>query len=283
MSLPAAPFGARLPGVSPWKPVDRYGAQGFQSAFDQVAEEVPVALTYNGQAYAVMLASPTDLADFALGFSLSEGIIATPAELLDLQLETDLVGISLALRIPPANAAKLAPNARTLAGNSGCGLCGTRQLEDVVRWPPPVHAPVRLSNAALTRALADLKSRQPMFLATGATHAAAWCTPAGEVCLLREDVGRHNALDKLIGALMHAGLRPAEGVLLLTSRASYELVQKAAWVGMGIVVAVSAPTALAIAVADQARVTLLGLARDGHYVAYSHPSRLSDHPAACAE
>ena len=277
MNLPATPDRERTPGVSPLKPVERFGPAGFRHEFDRVAEEVPVALSYNGQPYAVMLASPTDLEDFALGFSLTENIITAPGELHGIEVREELSGVQVALQIPPERAARLAPNTRTLAGNSGCGLCGTRQLEDVVRWPPAVGLGSALSSAAINRGLAGMQARQPMFLVTGATHAAAWCLPTGELGAVREDVGRHNALDKLMGAMARAQQSTAAGALLLTSRASYEMVQKAAWCGVAIIVAVSAPTALAVAIADHAQITLLGLARDGRYVAYTHPSRLSDY------
>jgi FdhD protein len=272
----------RAPGVGPWRPIDRYGEEGFRQELDRVAEEVPVALNYNGQPYAVMLASPTDLPDFALGFSLTEGIVECAQDITAITVREELSGIDVQLTIPEAAAARLAPNRRTLAGNSGCGLCGTRLLEDVIRWPPPVSAELQVSSAAIARGLAGLKARQPMFLATGATHAAAWCSLSGEVQVLREDVGRHNALDKLVGALAAAGITRREGILLLTSRASYEMVQKAAWSGFPVVAAVSAPTALAVAMAERANLTLLGLARDGHFVAYSHPGRLADYPGAAA-
>lgn len=277
MNLPASPERERTAGVSPLKPVDRFGPAGFRHEFDRVAEEVPVALNYNGQPYAVMLASPTDLEDFALGFSLTENIIASAADLHGVEVREELSGIQIALQIPPERAVRLAPNTRTLAGNSGCGLCGTRQLEDVVRWPPAVRGGATLSSAVINRGLAGIQARQPMFLLTGATHAAAWCLPNGELGVVREDVGRHNALDKLMGAMARAGQSTAAGALLLTSRASYEMVQKAAWCGVAVIVAVSAPTALAVAIAEHAQITLLGLARDGRYVAYSHPSRLEDY------
>lgn len=279
MNLRAIPQVGRTPGVSPLKRIDRFHQGGFRHELDRVAEEVPVALQYNGQAYAVMLASPADLEDFALGFSLTENIINSREELLRIEVREELSGIQIAMEIPPQRAAKLAPNTRTLAGNSGCGLCGTRQLEDVVRWPPTVAASTSLDSAALNRALAAMPDYQPMYRITGATHAAAWCLPNGDIALVREDVGRHNALDKLMGAMARAAHATGHGALLLTSRASYEMVQKAAWCGVAIVVAVSAPTALAIAIAEHAHITLIGLARDGRYVAYTHPSRIRDYAA----
>lgn len=279
MNLPATAERERTPGVSPLKVVDRFGPGGFRHEFDRVAEEIPVALNYNGQPYAVMLASPTDLEDFALGFSLTENIITSAAELHRIEVREELSGIQILLQIPPERAERLAPNTRSLAGNSGCGLCGTRQLEDVVRWPPAVVATTTMTSESINRGLAGMQARQPMFLVTGATHAAAWCLPNGELGAVREDVGRHNALDKLMGAMARAGQSTAEGALLLTSRASYEMVQKAAWCGVAVIVAVSAPTALAIAMAEHAQIALLGLARDGRYVAYTHPSRLIDYAA----
>jgi FdhD protein len=270
----------RLPGVSVPKPIERFGPHGFRQELDRVAEEVPVALHYNDQPYAVMLASPSDLEDFALGFSLTENIINSREELAQISVREELSGVQVLMQIPAARAAKLAPNTRTLAGNSGCGLCGTRQLEDVVRWPPAVaETPTPIGSAAINQALAALPAHQPLYRITGATHAAAWCLPNGELALVREDVGRHNALDKLMGAMARDAQSTANGALLLTSRASYEMVQKAAWCGVSMIVAVSAPTALAIAIAEHAQITLIGLARDGRYVAYTHPSRLHDYAA----
>jgi len=239
-----------------------------------LAEEVPVALVYSGLPYAVMLASPCDLEDFAVGFSLSAGVVEDPGEIEAVAVRRDLAGYEIAIRIPAARAARLAPDARTLAGNSACGLCGVRRLEDAVRPPRQVTARSVTNAAAVHRALAALRASQAMHRATGGTHAAAWADVEGGIVWVREDVGRHNALDKLVGAVARAGAEPREGMLLVTSRASVELVQKAATAGAGILVAISAPTALAVSLADGAGLTLLGFARDGRHTVYTHPWRL---------
>jgi FdhD protein len=241
-----------------------------------LAEEVPAALVYNGLPHAVMLVSPCDLEDFAIGFSLSGGVVEHPDEIESVAVRRDLAGIELAIRIPDQRAARLAPDTRSLAGNSACGLCGVRRLEDAVRAPRAVTAQVVSSGAAVHRALAALRKAQAMHRATGATHAAAWADAEGELGWVREDVGRHNALDKLVGALARAGAEPGAGMLLMTSRASVELVQKAATAGAGILVAISAPTALAVSLADGAGLTLLGFARDGRHSVYTHPWRLRE-------
>jgi FdhD protein len=256
---------------------------------DRIAEEVPVALRYGGRAFAVMMATPCDLEDFALGFSLTEGLVDTPAQLAGIEVTQRLEGIELAMSVSAdAPVARLdgADAQRLLPGRSGCGLCGTRELEDAVRAPPPVRgdgAP-RFTLQALERAFAALPAHQPLNAATGAVHAAAWADADGNIVLAREDVGRHNALDKLVGALVRAGLAgsghggpgvaPVDGMLLLTSRASYEMVAKAARAGIGVIAAISAPTALAVDLARGAGVCLVGFARPGGCNVYAHPERL---------
>jgi FdhD protein len=245
------------------------------SGEDWIAAEIPVALHYNGQPHVVMMATPADLEDFALGFSLSEAVIADPSELRALAIQPLLEGIEVAMTIPAARAESVAARQRNLTGRSSCGLCGTQALEDVVRHPPPVGDGPVIDEAAVQRALGALGAAQPVNALTGATHAAAWADPAGALHLVREDVGRHNALDKLIGAMARARIDAAAGFLVVTSRASYEMVQKAAGVGITIMVAISAPTALAIHLADSANLTLIGFARrDGHAV-YTHPHRIT--------
>ena len=233
-------------------------------------------MLYNGVSFAVMMATPHDLADFALGFSLSEGLIQLPAQLVDLQINTLLEGTELAMTVAEqAHGAHLARvGERLLPGRSGCGICGTRDLERAIRQPPAVRGDVGLSHAGLERALSNLTARQPMNAATGAVHAAAWAHASGEIMLVREDVGRHNALDKLIGALHHAGIEPSTGFALITSRASYEMVTKAASAGFTVLAAISAPTALAIELARSAGLTLVGFARPGSHNVYTHPQRL---------
>ena len=241
---------------------------------DWVASELPVALSYNGQAHVVMLATPNDLEDFALGFSLSEAIIATPQELALIEIRERLEGIVIDMHIPQPRAEAIAARQRNLSGRSSCGLCGTQQLEDVMRHPAAVAAGIRTSGEVLHRALRSLEAAQPLNQRTGATHAAAWVDGRGDLLRVREDVGRHNALDKLIGVMAREALDVREGFLILTSRASYEMVQKAASVGIGLIAAISAPTALAIHLAESSGVTLIGFARSNSHVIYTHPQRI---------
>lgn len=242
---------------------------------DAIAEEVPIALLYNDRPHVVMMATPHDLEDFALGFSLSEGILVEAGELEAVDAQALLEGIELRLRVPPGRADALEERRRNLTGRTSCGLCGAQALEDAVRQPAPVLGGPQIDDAVLRRALAQLHERQPLNLATGATHAAAWARADGTLALVREDVGRHNALDKLVGALVRAGEEVERGFLVVTSRASYEMVQKAATAGIALVAAISAPTALAIQLAETTGVTLIGFARRESHVVYTHPRRIS--------
>lgn len=241
---------------------------------DWIASEIPVALHYNGQAHVVMMATPMDLEDFALGFSLSEAIIESADECRSIVVYQRLEGIEIGVRIPDIRAETIAQRQRNLSGRSSCGLCGTQQLEDVVRHPAPVGEGPVVPGATLHRALAALDAAQPLNSRTGATHAAAWSDLGGNLVLVREDVGRHNALDKLIGAMVARSTPLQEGFLVLTSRASYEMVQKAATFGISLVVAISAPTSLAIHLAESTGVTLVGFARATSHVVYTHPQRI---------
>lgn len=242
-------------------------------AEDLVAEEVPVALLYNGEPYAVMLASPLDLEDFGVGFSISEGLVESAADVTDVAVRETLAGIELGI-VLRGQPARLQASVRALPGYAGCGLCGVRQLEEAVRWPPPVAAQGRTTPAAVHRAVDAMPGSQTLHGLTGATHAAGWFSLDGQLLLLREDIGRHNALDKLIGGLARAGLDPAQGMLVMTSRASCELLQKAGTFGIGLMVTISAPTALAISIAESANLTLLGFVRGRQRVAYTHPWRV---------
>ncbi len=259
-----------------------------------LAEEVPVALVYNGISHAVMLASPLDLEDFALGFSLSEGIIDSPADLLDFEVhETDLatangvasteVGLTVDLRVTLRCFMRLKERRRTLAGRTGCGLCGTESLAEAVRPVRQSVASIQIHAAALERAMVELASSQALQNATGATHAAAWCALDGHVQLVREDVGRHNALDKLIGRLTRDGTDVATGFVAVTSRASYEMVYKTASAGIGLLAAISAPTALAVRTAQSAGLTLAGYTRGNRSTLYTHAERVTLAPAPQAE
>ena len=256
----------------------RRGGQVFD-AQDWLAEEVPVALEYNGISQAVMLATPLDLEDFAIGFSLSEGLIDAPQEVFDIEESVSGLGITLKMRVAGACFARLKDRRRQLAGRTGCGLCGIdslAQLASPARTPAlqPAYQGEPLAADAITQGLSQLAERQSLQELTGAVHAAAWCSDEGELLALREDVGRHNALDKLIGALARADTPPTTGFIAITSRASFEMVQKAVLAGAPLLVAVSAPTALAVRSAEQAGLTLAGWAREGDLVLYSHGHRV---------
>ena len=245
---------------------------------DWVAQEVPVALVFNGISHAVMLASPGDLEDFALGFALTEGLLDGPAELYGCEVHEVGEGLELQLEVAAACAWRLQQRRRTLAGRTGCGLCGTDSLAQVHRTLPRVPA-VQVPASALACAQRALRHAQPMQQLTGASHAAAWCDRAGTIQFAREDVGRHNALDKLVGAMVRARVDPAEGFILVTSRASFEMVQKAAMAGAGVLAAVSAPTALAIETAQACGLALAGFVRDDDCVAYTFAERFGLAPA----
>ncbi len=241
---------------------------------DAIAREVAVALSYNRRAHVVMMATPADLEDFALGFSLSEGIVDRPTALKDVKVLEREGGLELAMTVDEATARRLAQHRRNLAGRTGCGLCGAETLEQALRPVPRLAQRVAVDDAALQRALAGLHDCQPLQGVTGAVHGAAWCGLRGEVRLAREDVGRHNALDKLIGALANAGVDSASGFVLVSSRASYEMVQKAAMFHAELLLAVSAPTTLAVDLAQACGLTLVGFARQGRHNAYTHPQRI---------
>lgn len=236
---------------------------------DDVAEETPVALEYNGISHAVMLASPSDLENFALGFSLSEGILAHPRELYECEVEAGCEGYTVQMRIAGERFALLKGRRRNLLGRTGCGLCGAETLAGAIRQPAPVTATATFSARQLQAGMRAMQAQQHLQHRTGATHGAAWMNAQGEIVLVREDVGRHNALDKLIGAMAARGIVPEGGAALVTSRASYEMVQKCATVGIGFLAAVSAPTALAIRLAQQTGVNLVGFVREHGQVVYT--------------
>ncbi|MDC8785229.1 formate dehydrogenase accessory sulfurtransferase FdhD [Roseateles koreensis] len=270
MDVPQWPPGVRATQVTTWRKGE------VQAQPDCLAEEVPIALVFNGITHAVMLASPADLQDFALGFGLSEGLLKEPAELYGVEVAPLADGIELQLEVAAACEWRLKERRRSLAGRTGCGLCGADSLAQVRQALASVP-PTRLQPGALTKAQQGLRAHQIIQQLTGATHAAAWCSPEGEVLLVREDIGRHNALDKLIGAMSRQGISSREGFVCITSRASFEMVQKAAMAGVGVLAAVSAPTALAVQCALSCGLALAGFVRGDDLVAYSHPERLGLH------
>ncbi len=263
----------RLPSPVCEQVVDvRGGIQGTHSHVnDIIAEEMPVAMVYNGVSHAVMMATPSNLEDFALGFSLSEGILQQPDQLFTIEVQPQAEGIAINMHIAGDCFVRLKEQRRNMAGRTGCGLCGTESLTHVVRAIPPMIPQALPADDVIQRALRNLKSHQPLQLQTGATHGAAWCDTSGEILLAREDVGRHNALDKLIGARIREQDNQAftDGFALISSRASFEMVQKSASVGISSLVAVSAPTALAIREARNSGMNLIGFARTGRHVIYT--------------
>lgn len=243
---------------------------------DSLAQEVPVALEYNGLAHATLLATPADLEDLALGFSFTEGIIRSAADLYDLEIVETPKGIIIQATIASACLNNLKLRRRNLAGRTGCGLCGIESLDEVRRPLPPLpKRQTRLDPAAITKAVEQLRASQPLHLLTGATHAAGWASGAGDIQHVREDVGRHNALDKLIGHLLRQSADTADGIAVISSRASFEMVQKAASAGISALIAVSAPTTYAVTMANELNMLLAGFARQQLFTVYSHPEYLS--------
>jgi FdhD protein len=268
-----------LPPGAVARDVERHRGGNVTHVRDAVAEEIPIAFVYNERPHAVMMATPADLEDFALGFSLSEAIIDEAAQCESVEVVPALAGIELRITIPQKYAAVLDDRVRQLTGRTGCGLCGAQTLDAAVRHPAAVADSSTIDALALKRSLGELQRMQTINAATGATHAAAWATTQGRIVLLREDVGRHNALDKLIGAMLRANadgkaIDMRDGFLVVTSRASYEMVMKAATVGIGFLAAISAPTALAIALARETNLTLVGFARANGYSVYTNAQRL---------
>jgi len=245
------------------------GAGSVRATVEQIAEEAPIALVYNGVPHVVVMASPANFEDLALGFSLSEGMIGSAAELGGIEIVPERTGYSVYLSVPPERVAMIEQRRRNMTARTGCGLCGAETIEQAIRDVPKVAAGRTVTRKAIVDAMKQLPSLQTLNAATGATHAAAWANLNGELQLVREDVGRHNALDKLIGALAASGIDTAQGFAVITSRASYEMVQKAAMAGIGLLAAVSAPTALAVRIARDAGVTLAGFVRGDHCMVYA--------------
>lgn len=240
-----------------------------------IPEETAIALTYNGGTYAVMMGTPRDLRDFALGFSLSEGIVQSTDEVETLDIVEVEDGIELRMWLKPPRAELVNERRRHIAGPTGCGICGVESIAEAVRPAAIVPKGRTFTPSDIMAAMASINSLQPINIQTRAVHAAAFWTPAKGLVALREDVGRHNALDKLAGALAEGRVSASEGIVLLTSRVSVEMVQKAATIGAPVMVAVSAPTALAVRTADAAGVTLAAIARADGFEIFSHPHRIA--------
>ncbi|HEY1900011.1 MAG TPA: formate dehydrogenase accessory sulfurtransferase FdhD [Steroidobacteraceae bacterium] len=270
---PLAPAGVEVT-------VDRWVRGTSTHTTDRVSEEVPVALLYNGEPHVVMLATPRDLEDLARGFSLSEELVDTAEQIrgIEVRIAEDSAEVRIAIaweRFP-----ELLRRRRNLTGRTGCGLCGTETLEQAIRAQPAVGQGPRVSVGQLHAAIAGLPARQPLNAGTGSVHAAAWVLPQSGIECVREDVGRHNALDKTLGALVQAGADLEAGFMLVTSRASYEMVQKAAAMGVTFMAALSAPTSFAIRHAQRCGMTLVAFARREQHVVYANGQRLVDENSA---
>lgn len=257
------------------RPASRWsdGGAGPLALVETVATECPVALVYNEVSHAVMMASPVDLEDMGVGFTLAENI-AGLAEIGAVEVLDMVLGFEVRIAIPAERAAALEQRRRSMAGGTACGLCGVISLEQAARRLPHVESTSRWSAGAIRAAMANLPPWQSVHRQTGAVHAAALASPRGEILLVREDVGRHNALDKLIGAAARAGLDPAATLVLLTSRCSTEMVQKAVTAGYSAVVTISGPTSLAIELAEEAGLSLVAFARGSQFTVYTHPDRI---------
>ncbi len=259
---------ARIVDRQIWRDVGR------SSGGRSIPEETAVALTYNGGTYAVMMATPQDLEDFAVGFSLSEGVISSPADINSLDLVRLDDGIEVRMWLNKRKADRLQERRRYIAGPTGCGLCGIDSISEAIRPAAVVGSGRQFSPAQIMAAMRSVASRQKLNIETRAVHAAAFWDAAGGIVALREDVGRHNALDKLSGALARAGVAAGEGIILLSSRVSVEMVQKSAVIGASVMVSVSAPTALAVRMAEAAGITLVAIARADGFEVFTHPGRI---------
>ena len=236
-----------------------------------LANEVPVALEFDGEPYAVMMLSPGDFEDFAVGFALSERIVANASDIARIDVREGTRGIGVDVRLEKEHRARLIERRRAIPGQSGCGICGLTTIEEALPQLEPITACPPVASAAIFKALAELPARQTLNQTTGAVHAAAFCRPDGDIVAVREDVGRHNALDKVVGHLMREGIDPARGFALLTSRCSYELVQKAVLARIPLLATISAPTELAVSMSEGANLGLVALARPDSLLIFNDP------------
>lgn len=241
---------------------------------EAVAVEAPVAMLFNGHSFAVMLATPMDFEDFARGFALTEGVIDAIAEIEAIEVHRDERGVEVRVDIPEARALALRARQRALAGRSGCGICGVDRFSEALRPVAAVGSKARVSPGAVRDAVAGMPRHQALNAGVGAVHAAAFADLSGRVLIVREDIGRHNALDKVIGALTPAGLKAEEGFMIVSSRCSYELVHKTAVAGAPLLAAVSAPTSLALELAEKTGIGVVGFAREGRFTVYASPWRV---------
>jgi FdhD protein len=255
---------------------------GLTPSVRAAAEETAVAFSFNGSTHAVMMATPSDLGDFAIGFALTEGLIETPAEILSLEVVTVRLGagagVELRMWLPQDRANVYQARRRSMAGPTGCGLCGIESLEEALRPAPALGPGVGrrvFDGAAISAAMAALAGAQALNARTRAAHAAGFFTPEAGLVAAREDVGRHNALDKLAGALARGGASAGDGIVALTSRVSIELIQKAARLKAPFVAAISAPTAAAVRLAEACGITLVAVARGDEFEIFTHPHRIN--------
>jgi FdhD protein len=254
--------------------VDRWSQGATTHTTDQVAEEYPIALVYHNVPHVVMLATPANLEDFAVGFTLSEGLVGRPDEIREVEVTVGAEAVDVKVTVVWERFTELLHRRRNLTGRTGCGLCGAETAEDAIRELGQVGPGTPTTSQDLHAAIEQLGTMQPINARTGSVHAAAWVIPGKGIQFVREDVGRHNALDKAIGALVRQKMDLAAGYMLVTSRASYEMVQKCATVGISFLAAFSAPTAFAVRLAQKSGLTLVAFARRDRHVVYANPHRL---------
>ena len=255
--------------------VDRWSQGATTHTTDQVAEEVPIAIVFHNVPHVVMLATPANFEDFAVGFTLSEGLVAHPDEIREVEVTQGAEAVDVRVTVVWERFTELLHRRRNLTGRTGCGLCGAETADDAIREVAKVGPGTNVTTQDLHAAIEQLGSLQPINARTGSVHAAAWVVPGKGIQLVREDVGRHNALDKAIGALVRDKADLASGYMLITSRASFEMVQKCATVGISFLAALSAPTAFAVRLAQKSGLTLVAFARRDRHVVYANPERLT--------